>query len=95
MDYVERKTSFKNVYNLYNNLTDIKKQLILEKIKLEENPEYKKFLQTYFNDPSKYFLKAYKNNPIVIGKKYNKNKSFKIKIDLKHSPKKNRKKHIQ
>ena len=92
MDYVERKTSFKNVYNLYNNLTDIKKQLILEKIKLEENPEYKKFLQTYFNDPSKYFLKAYKNNPIVIWKKYNKNKSFKIKIDLKHSPKKKPKK---
>ena len=92
MDYIERKTSFKNVYNLYNNLTDIKKQLILEKIKLEDNPEYKNFLQTYFNEPSKYFLKVFKNNPIVIGKKYNKNKSFKIKIEPKNSPKRKVKK---
>ena len=93
---MENKTttslSFKNNYNLFNNYPEAKTQLILEKIKLEEKPEYKKFLQTYFNDPSKYFLRNFNDNPIVVGKKYNKNKSFKIQIEARNSPKRKMKK---
>ncbi len=79
---------YKNDYNILNTLSDQKTQLILEKINLEEKPEYKDFLNKYFNDPSKYFLKYFKNNPVVVGKKYNKNNSFKIKIELKKNQKK-------
>lgn len=85
---------YKNDYNILNTLSDQKTQLILEKIKLEEKPEYKDFLNKYFNDPSKYFLKYFKNNPVVVGKKYNKNNSFKIKIELKKNQKKKLKKNI-
>ena len=88
MDNKEPKITFKNSYNILNTAPDQKTQLILEKIKLDEKPEYKAFLYNYFNDPSKYFLKHFKNNPIIVGKKYNKNNSFKIHIELKHSPKK-------
>jgi hypothetical protein len=74
--------------------SDNKTQLILEKIKLEEKPEYKNFLHSYFNDPSKYFVKKFKDSPVIVGKKYNKNTSFKIKFDIKGSPKRKIKKNF-
>ena len=93
IDNVRRTISF-NYKNKIRLFQDCKTQLILEKIKLDENPEYKNFLYSYFNDPSKYFIKKFKNNPVVVGKKYNKNTSYKIKYELKTSPKKKSKKVI-
>ena len=83
--------SYKNSLKLFQ---DNKIQLILEKIKLEEKPEYKKFLHSYFNDPSKYFVKKFKDNPVIVGKKYNKNTSFQIKFDVRTSPKRKLKKNF-
>ena len=93
MDNFKRAIScnYKNTVKLFS---DNKTQLILEKIKLEEKPEYKNFLLSYFNDPSKYFVKKFKDNPVIVGKKYNKNTSFKIKFDMKGSPKRKHKKTI-
>ena len=90
MENTQTTFSFKS--NNVFNYPETKTQLILEKIKLEEKPEYKKFLQTYFSDPSKYFLRNFNDNPVIVGKKYNKNKSFKIQIEAKISPKRKLKK---
>lgn len=91
MDYIEKTFTFQNTYK--NNLNpEQKTQLILEKIKLDDKPEYKKFLHSFFNDPSKYFLKNFGNKPVIIGKKYNKNNTFKIKLQVKNSPKRKIKK---
>ena len=91
---VEHKLTFKNSCNILNTFKDQKTQLFLEKIKIEEKPEYKKFLHNYFNDPSKYFLKNFKNNPIIVGKKYNKRNGFKIKFEVTKSPKRKLKKNF-
>ena len=87
MDFIENKNAFQNI-NKLNFYHKEKTQLMLEKIKLEDNPEYKNFLQTYFNDPSKYFLKRFNNNPIIVGKKSNTNSRYKVKMEIKTSPKK-------
>ena len=92
MDYIEKKLTYQySNKNKLNQFMDQKTQLILEKIKLDERPEYKQFLQSYFNEPSKYFLKNFKNKPVIIGKKYNKKNTFKIKFQVKSSPKRQKK----
>ena len=73
---------------------DYKIQLFLQKIKLEEKPEYEKFLKTYFSEPSSYFIRDFKNNPVIVGKKFNPNSSFKIDFRSKSMPKKKYKKGI-
>ena len=90
MDILEKKNIYQNKSKI-NFYHKEKTQLRLEKIKLDDNTEYKNFLQTYFNDPSKYFLKRFKNNPIIIGKKRNTNSHYKVKIEIKTIPKKSQK----
>ena len=87
MDILEKKNIYQNKSKI-NFYHKEKTQLMLEKIKLDDNPEYKNFLQTYFNDPSKYFLKRFNNNPIIVGKKSNTNSRYKVKMEIKTSPKK-------
>ena len=95
MDIIDRKNTFQNIHrNKVNFFQKEKTQLMLEKIKLDDNPEFKDFLHTYFNDPSKYFLKKFKNNPIVVGRKTNKNTFYKIKVSIKESPLKKSRKNL-
>ena len=95
MDIIDKKNTFQNIHrNKVNFFQKEKTQLMLEKIKLDDNPEFKDFLHTYFNDPSKYFLKKFKNNPIIVGRKTNKNTFYKIKVSIKESPLKKSRKNL-
>ena len=89
---IKPKTSLMNNINNISPFPEFKTQLALKKINLEEKPEYEKFLTIYFSDPSKYFLKDFKNNPIVVGKKYNPNSKFKLQYSGKLNLKKKFKK---
>lgn len=47
-----------------------KKQLVLQKISIKENNQYKKHLENIFTDPNQYFSSTFNGNEVVIGKRH-------------------------
>ena len=66
------------------------RELLVEKVKIEENPKIKKYLKDFFLNPNKYFTIDFDDKQIIIGKNKTNLNKFKIPIPKQYQKRNNR-----
>lgn len=70
-----------------NPYRNIKRELSIEKIKIEENPKLKKYLKEFFNNPNQYFNDTFDNKLLIIGKLKSFEEKYEVPIPKKYQRK--------
>ena len=66
------------------------RELLVEKIKIEENPKIRKYLKEFFLNPNKYFTVDFEDKQIIMGKNKTNLNKFKIPIPKQYQRRINR-----
>ena len=66
------------------------RELLVEKIKIEENPKIRKYLKEFFLNPNKYFTVDFEDKQIIMGKNKTNLDKFKIPIPKQYQRRINR-----
>ena len=66
------------------------RELLVEKVKIKENPKIRKYLKEFFLNPNKYFTVDFDDKQIIMGKNKTNTNKFKIPIPKQYQRRINR-----